>query len=144
MQLRIHFDQEISPSLYRRYSQYLFKKVKDDIEDSIDLRKYKVREPYILSSKFIKWKGETPKSIRLDYFVCHCLELVTVKGEYVIRLNDSLIIPKSRTRVSLLVRLLEYGNERIPACPVIRKVLVYYSKVYKELLPEFLKEEVFR
>lgn len=144
MQLRIHFDDEsINPSLYKNYCEFILDKINETIAQKADPRKYKVREELILKSSLISWRGDPPKSIDLMHLVCHCLSLKRIKGEYVITLNEYRLVPKSRTKLSKLIRLLEYGNEEIPPYPLIRSILVYYQKIYPNLMPEFMLERMF-
>ena len=124
MQFKIHFDAEVNPGLYRDYCMFLFDKVKESVSDLINPRKYKVREKAVIESSVMRWVV-VPLELDLVYYVENCLELVKVKGEYVIRVRDDLRVRGSRTKVKTLIRLLEYGNEKIPSYPVIRRVLLY-------------------
>lgn len=126
-------------NFYEEYSRFIFSRVKHSVEKSADPLKYKARVADVLSSSVIKWDGDPPPSfIDLRSYVIRCLVMVKVKGEYVIKINESQRVHKSRTKVSTLVRLLEYGNERVLAYPVITRVLMHYQKIYPYLVKEFL------
>lgn len=141
MQFKLHFDQEINPYLYKDYCEFIFDEVKDSVKELIDPRKYKVRQQAVLESSVIKWT-KVPKTISLVYYMTHCLELVKIKSEYVIRVNPKMTLPYSRTKVSLLIRLLEYGNEKIPPLPLLRRVMDYYAKNYQTLFDLFLERKM--
>lgn len=139
---KIHFDARINQSLYEDYCRFIFDSIQNNIEDLINSRKYKVRERLVLESSVIKWDIRPPSSIDLAKYVKNCLEMVRDKGEYVIQVSPLQKIENSSTKVSTLVRLLEYGNERIPPYPVIRTVMRYYRKFYSRLFIKFIKERM--
>lgn len=141
MQLRIHFENEISRDLYEDYSEFLFDRICEEVHDLINPRKYKVREPLVLSSSVIKWVHK-PQTIDLESYVERCLELVIVEGEFVIRVDPRSLVRGSRTRVLTLIRLLEYGSEVVPPYKVVTRVLLKYSKIYKRLLLSYLEERL--
>ena len=114
------------------YVRQLFKVIKDDIRTKANIQKYKVREPYILSMDFIKWRNEVPDHIDLFYYVTRCLVLKKEKECYVITLNDRALVNGSLTLVKDLIRLLEYGNEKLPAYPLIRNILMYHQEHWKD------------
>jgi hypothetical protein len=135
-------NKELMPSLYNDYSKFLFSKIKETISLEINSLKYKVREPYILSCSIIEWAGNPPKSIDLERIIKNCLVLKRIKGTYVIKVSNRKI-PGTYTKMSTLVRLLEYGNEDIPPYPLIRSVFKFYYKIYKDLIPQFMNERMF-
>lgn len=141
MQFKIHFEQRINPILYEDYCRFILDEVQDSIKDLINPLKYKVREEYVLSTPLIKWI-KVPKRIDLVYYITHCLELVKIKGDYVIRVSPKLKLPYSLTKVSFLIRLLEYGNEKLPALPVIRRVLSYYANNYQKLFDIYFERRM--
>lgn len=141
MLFRIHFNQEVYPPLYEDYCKFLFEEIKSSIRKSVNPRKYRVREKLVINSKVLKWKV-TPESLDLTKYVNSCLEMVKVKGDYVIRLNQKTKVDGSLTKVSTLIRLLEYGNEKIPPVPTIRNVFRYYSENYGDLLSEFFERRM--
>ena len=124
--------------LYNDFCKYLFSEIKDAVSQLADPRKYKVRERYVIESSVIKWRGDPPDSVDLMKLVVNSLELVKIRGEYFIRVNDRRLIPRSSTKVSTLVRLMEYGNEKIRPYPVITRVLRYYYENYQSLVKDFL------
>lgn len=140
LQFSIVFDFEVAPALYDAYCHFLFGKIKQKIREKANPRRYKVREPYVLNSSLIHWNKEPPKSLNLLWYLENCLEMVKVDGVYVIRLNRRRRINGSSTRVSTLVRMLEYGTTRIPPLPLVRRIMFYYSQVYQELILEFMEE----
>lgn len=145
MYFKIHFDKPVSSGLYKDYCDFIFESVKKSIERSVekstDREKYKVREPFILESSVMKWVVELDH-IDLVYYVTHCLEMVREKGEYVIRVSQSQKVYGSLMKVSTLIKLLEYGNEKLPPLPLIRTVFRYYEENYRYLLPEFLERRM--
>jgi hypothetical protein len=128
--------------LYRIYSEYLFKKIQRQLRKEVrkHIKRYEVRIPYLLTTSLIHWKKYPPKTINLFYYLDNCLELVNRKGTYVIKLNDYKLVRGSFTKVSTLIRILEYGTDKIPELPVIRHLFSYYSKNYNSLFNEFVKE----
>lgn len=132
--------EKINKFFYRRISQIIYRMLLEDIKNNINKKKYSIREKEILKSGVIQWDGKPPKSIDLVYYVTHCLELVYKRGCYVIQLNDRKIIPGSSTKVSTLIRLLEYGNEKITPYPYIRNFLMYYEDHYEDIAISFFKE----
>ena len=141
MQFKIHFDQEVNPGLYRDYCEFLFDRVEDSVRELINPLKYHVREKVVIKSPVIRWI-KVPDSVNLTQYVENCLEMVRDRGEYLIRVREDQRIRGSRTKVKTLIRLLEYGNDKIPAYPVIRVVLSYYSQIYQNLLVEFIRERM--
>lgn len=141
MQFKIHFDQEVNPGLYQDYCDFLFDMIERSVSELINPLKYHVREKSVIESPVIRWI-KVPKTINLVSYVENCLEMVRDKGEYVIRVREDQRVRGSRTKVKTLIRLLEYGNEKIPAYPVIRVVLKTYSKIYQNLLVEFIRERM--
>lgn len=141
MQFKIHFDSDINTDLYEDYCEFLLDRVKDSVHDLINPTKYHIREKYVIESSIMRWVI-VPKSIDLVHYVENCFEMVKYKGEYVIRVRDDLRVHGSKTKVKTLIRLLEYGNDKIPPYPVIRRVLFYYSQVYQDLLIDFIRERM--
>lgn len=133
---------KVNKHFYRTFCRLLFLSIKATIQTNINMKKYRVREKAILKSSVIQWDKKPPKELDLVYYINHCLELVFLNGNYVIRLNDKLKIPGSSTRVSTLIRLLEYGNEEIPAYPYIRTILADYRSSYLQKATEYIKEKL--
>lgn len=144
LRFKIHFDYKVSPALYEDYSRFIYRAVKRKIAQNINPLKYKIREPYILESSLIQWIGDPPEYIDLTYYINNCLEMRRERGEYVIQLNESLRIPGTYTKVSTLVRMLEYGTNKLPALPNIRRVMLYYSIVYQFQIIEYMKERLLK
>lgn len=144
MQFEIKLKQDTNRLLYREFSEYVFFCMKKTLSSQVHKysKKYKVRESVILESPLIKWKGQPPSRIDLPYYVENCLELVNIKGTYVIRLNDTWLVKDSLTKVKTLVRILEFGTLKIPALPLVTRLFRQYSKYYKLLFTEFVKERV--
>lgn len=141
MQFKLHFDYEVNCDLYEDYCKFIFDEVCSAVDNLVDPRKYRVRESYILTTPLMKWV-QVPKRINLVYYITHCLEMVKVKSEYVIRVNPRIKLPYALTKVEFLIRLLEYGNEKLPALPVIRRVMMYYSQNYQTMLDKFLERRM--
>lgn len=142
MFFKIHFETNIYSPLYEDYCKFLYEEIQQSIKDKVDKRKYDVRVPYIINSSVMKWNTKPPATVNLVYYITHCLELSKEKGEYVIRINPRIKVLGSKTKVSTLVRLLEYGNEKIPPLPVVRSVLLYYQVAYPYLLTEFIERRM--
>lgn len=143
MQFKIPFDSKGDSGLYNDYCRFVFSEIKKSIEALINPLKYQVRQNSVINSSVISWDSEEPpETINLVYYMTHCLEMVKVRKDYVIRVNDTRKISGSSTKVSTLVRLLEYGNESVSAYPVITRVLDYYRKNYKNLMIKFIRERM--
>lgn len=142
MFFKIHFDKEVYAPLYEDYCRFLYEEIQKSVKNSINKRKYDVRVPYVINSSIMKWNNKPPSSLNLVYYVTHCLELVREKNEYVIRVNPKMKVLGSKTKVSTLIRLLEFGNEKIPPLPVICSVLKYYQERYPYLLTEFIERRM--
>lgn len=128
--------------LYEDYCRFIFSEIRKAVENLADPLKYKVRSPDVLESSVIRWIGDPPDFIDLRSYVIRSLEMVRIKGEYIVRVSESQRVYGARTKVSTLVRLLEYGNEKVLAYPVITRVLQYYQKKYPYLLNEYFKKKV--
>ena len=135
MAMKLEIDhRKIPREFYSVFCKVLFMNLCKAIKENINPKKYKIRENAILSSSVIRWNKKPPRTIDLVYYITHCLELVYVKGNYIIRLNESKRIPGSSTKVSTLIRLLEFGNEKIPAYPYIRRYIQIYMDSYNEVI----------
>lgn len=136
LQLIIPIENEETGGLLDRYVRRLFQVIQQDIQYKANRKKYQVREPYILQMNFIKWNDKPPKELDLFYYITHCLCLHKGRGCYIIELDSRPLVTGSRTPVKDLVRLLEYGNEKLPAYPLISEILSYYQEHYED---EFVK-----
>lgn len=141
IQLKIHFDSDVNQGLYQDFCRYLFDQINETLSDLINDKKLNVRERLIIKSSVINWTTKVEK-INLRYYVENCLEMVSIKGDYIVRVRRDLRIKNSRSSVYTLIKLLEYGSETIPAYPVVRVVLLLYSDIYKNLLVDFIKERM--
>ena len=139
---RIHFDSKVHKGLYNSYCKFLFKMIKRTIHSVINPKKYKVREKVLLESSFIKWISYPPKRLDLAKLVENSLVMKRWRGEYIITLDYSKKLRGSTTKVSDIIRLLEYGAPGFPPYPVITRVLLYYSKVYRNLMIKFMKDQM--
>lgn len=144
IRFKIHFESIVERSLYEDYCKFIYESVQRTVKELIDPKKYRVREKLILESSVIKWEGHPPKHIDLAYYVENCLTMTKEDGEYVIHLDDYKVVTGSRTQVSTLVRLLEYGNEKIPPYPVVRRVMYYYYLKYPRLILQFMKARMMK
>lgn len=142
VRFKIHFDEIKDRKLYQEFCEFIYEEVVRSVKESINPLKYHVREKDVLASSLIKWVHRPPKSINLPYYVENCLVLVKEKGEYVIQIDTSMRVHYSKTPVSTLIRLLEFGNEKVKPLPVIRRVLAYYQNNYPYLVKEFIKRKV--
>lgn len=138
MYVKFKFTNPPYPALYNDYCQFLFESMKKSVIANMDLRKYKLREPLILSSSVIDWKYPQSR-INLTRYLRNCLELVKENGIYVVRVNPRMVIRNSRTKVSTLIRLLEYGNEKIPPLPLLRTIFQIYRDTYPDRIVEFIE-----
>lgn len=141
MYVELKFNEELDKGLYEDYCRFIFQEIKSMISQKVNPLKYHVRETFVLNSKVIKWIYK-PTSLDLVYYINHCLEMKKVRGVYVIRLNEKMKVRGSRTKVSTLVRLLEYGNEVLKPLPLVRTVMSYYQKSYPYLLKEFFERRL--
>lgn len=141
IQLKIHFDSDVNQGLYQDFCSYLFDQINETLSDLINDKKLNVRERLIVKSSVINWTTKVEK-INLRYYIENCLEMVSIKGDYIVRVRRDLRIKNSRSSVYTLIKLLEYGNRTIPAYPVVRVVLLLYSDIYKNLLVDFIKERM--
>lgn len=139
MHIDLVFDNELDPGLYQRYSQFIYRRVLDDVQRLANRkrRNYQVRVPYIMN--LVPWINK-PKEINLVDYVTHSLRLRKVHDTYVIDLDSSHRVKGSNMKVSQLVRLLEYGTIELKELPVIRRVFNKYSQSYKGLFDDYLKE----
>lgn len=145
IQFKIPFSTKDDKGFYDDYCRFIFSEVKKSIESLINPLKYQVRQKSIIDSSVIVWDSEEPpETINLVYYVNNCLEMVKVRKEYVIRLNDTRKVSGSSTKVSTLIRLLEYGNENVDPYPVITRVLSYYKYNYKNFMIKFIRERMKR
>lgn len=137
---KIHFDEEIYRPLYNDYCKFLFGSIKDSIRRQMKKEKYEIRESVIIKSSVIRWYKSPPKKLDIAKYINSCLELIKIRGEYVVALNERKRVKGSSTKVSTLVRLIEYGNEVITPYPLIRRIISYYQSHYKDMILEFMKE----
>lgn len=142
MQLEIIFEEKLTPDLYSNYSRFVFSHMKKKLHKILQKhrKKYLVREDAILKCSLIKWIKSPPDSIDLVNYVENCLELVRFKGIYIIRINPHQRIFNSYTPVSQLIRILEYGTDKIPELPILRRLFSYYRINYKYKFVEYMKE----
>lgn len=142
MQFEI-FVPNANPYIYAEFSRFIFDDMKDTIKTLVDhnSKHYKIREPLVLSSSLIDWV-KTPKEINLEYYVKNCLELRKYHGKYIIRINPNKLIKGTKTPVIKLIRMLEYGTNRMPEYSLIRKVFAYYSKNYLTLFNKFVERRL--
>lgn len=138
VQFKIEFDETYSPALYQDYSKFVFESVIDTLRDQVNLRKYKVRESQVLESSVINWTHK-PRTVNLYRLVEDSLVLRRENGVYTICLDSYKYVPGSKTKLSTLVRLLEYGNEKIQPYPLVSSVLHYFAENYKFMVLEFMK-----
>jgi len=142
MQIRLEFNENINQSVYKSFSKYILKEVKRSIRKLADPRKYKVRESLVIDSPLIKWNRK-PNSIDLLQYINECLVLRYIKGCFVITLDDHKRIRRSRTKLSKLIRMLEYGTDSIPAYPLIRSVMQYYQENYSLMVMNYVKGSLY-
>lgn len=140
MRLEIPYDESYYRPLYDTYCKQLYKVIQDEIRYSLNYNKYLIREPYILKMNFIKWKNKPLDKIDLRFYITHCLVLNKTKDGYVIELNDTALVTGSLTKVKDLIRLIEYGNEILPAYPLIRNVLAYYQVHWQDEFQNVLEK----
>lgn len=138
--MRLELDpSHVNKYMYISYCKFIFKLVKLEIANTIQPYQYKAREKDILKSNLITWDKNPPKHLDLVKYVKDCLELANENGTLVIRLNDTKIIPGSSTKVSTLIRLLEFGNETVRPYPFIRDILIKFERVYRESMLDYMR-----
>lgn len=144
MQFRIPQGQ-IESRFYDDFCRYLFKRVNRSVEELASQKKYRVREKVVCSSTLLQWTvPEIPSEIGLYHYVINCLSLVYEKGEYIIQVNPRTLVRGTTTPVRTLVRLLEYGNEKLPPYPMITRVLEFYQENYSYFVKDYLRRKVVR
>ena len=141
MRLEIKFDENLIPSVYTNYSKFIYRQMKRQVHLIVlkNYKKYQIREDLVRNCGLIKWKGD-PSPLDLVRYVENCLQLVKDKGVYVVRINPYLRVKNSYTPIATLVKILEYGTEKIPELPILRRVFMYYRLHYKYLFVEYMKE----
>lgn len=131
------YSEDLNLSEMYRYACFLLDKLKDDIDDLPD-DKFKVRYDYIVDN-FIKWNIKPKSKIDLKQIVKDSFIIQLYDKGYCIMLDPNKIIPFSSTKYSTVVRLIEYGNEKITAYPFLHKLFnEYYLKFDNELYEEYL------
>lgn len=141
MRLEIKFNEEIHPSLYKDYSKFLYQSILRSISREIDPFRYSIREPFVQQLGLIKWK-KYPRRVDLASQIKNCLILSKENGIYVIKLDDKSLVRGSRTKVSTVVRALEYGCKWMNPYPLVRRVLLDYQFHYDEMLVDFIRERM--
>lgn len=144
MQFEIRVD-DLDSEFYDDYAEFVFSEVEEDISDLVErnIKKYRAREFVVINSPLMKWKRSPPSRINLARYVRNCLSLIKVRGVYVVRLDESQTVRGSLTKVSTLVRALEYGTETIPEFSLIRRVVSYYRDNCNDMFDEYIEERLF-
>lgn len=118
--------------LIPQFCRLLLKNIKTDIRDNISHRKFDRYEKYLLDSDIIRWTIDKPNSINVvelcniiaNNFKCYEMK----DNSFSIKIDRSVKLRGSRTRIAVLARLLDKGNEEIPGTLFISSVLNKYSK----------------
>lgn len=144
MEIRIEMKEGVKPSICSSFARYLSRRLQRDISREVrrKSKNYKVREEFILTTPLIKWTSRPPKSIDLISYFDNCVEVKRLRGAYVIQINPRPLVKGSKTTVKYLIRVLEYGTQKLPALPVVRKIFSYYSRNYLKMFNDYLKESL--
>lgn len=143
MLLKLNFNADIRKDLYHDISKFIYKNMLEDIQTLTKKKSanYKMREPLLFDSNLIDWVKK-PKSLDLVDYVNNSIKLNEVNGTYEITLDESKKVRGSNTKVSKLVRLLEFGTLEIKELPVLRRVFLQYKDNYHKLVYDYFKEEM--
>lgn len=143
MLLKLNFNADIRKDLYHDISKFIYKNMLEDIRILTKKKSanYKMREPLLFDSNLIDWVKK-PKSLDLVDYVNNSIKLNEVNGTYEITLDESKKVRGSNTKVSKLVRLLEFGTLEIKELPVLRRVFLQYKDNYHKLVYDYFKEEM--
>lgn len=143
MLLKLNFNADIRKDLYHDISKFIYKNMLEDIQTLTKKKSanYKMRESLLFDSNLIDWVKK-PKSLDLVDYVNNSIKLSEVNGTYEITLDESRKVRGSNTKVSKLVRLLEFGTLEIKELPVLRRVFLQYKDNYHKLVYDYFKEEM--
>ncbi len=143
MLLKLNFNADIRKDLYHDISKFIYKNMLEDIQILTKKKSanYKMRESLLFDSNLIDWVKK-PKSLDLVDYVNNSIKLNEVNGTYEITLDESRKVRGSNTKVSKLVRLLEFGTLEIKELPVLRRVFLQYKDNYHKLVYDYFKEEM--
>ena len=143
MLLKLNFNADIRKDLYHDISKFIYKNMLEDIRILTKKKSanYKMRESLLFDSNLIDWVKK-PKSLDLVDYVNNSIKLNEVNGTYEITLDESKKVRGSNTKVSKLVRLLEFGTLEIKELPVLRRVFLQYKDNYHKLVYDYFKEEM--
>ena len=118
--------------LIPQFCRLLLKNIKTDIRDNISYRKFNRYEKYLLESNLIRWKVDKPSSINvveLCNIIANSFKCYEMKdNSFSIKIDRSIKLRGTKTRIATIARLLDKGNEEIPGTLFISSVLNKYSK----------------
>ena len=118
--------------LIPQFCRLLLKNIKTDIRDNISYRKFNRYEKYLLESNLIRWTVDKPDSINvveLCNIIANSFKCYEMKdNSFSIKIDRSVKLRGTKTRIATIARLLDKGNEKVPGTFFISSVLNKYSK----------------
>jgi len=136
MKFDIVLKEKVSRSLYSMFCLALYRKILKEIRQDINYQRYDLRQEEILKYNLIQW-DTTPRNINIKRYIEDCVVLTLNNGIYSIGLDENAIVRYSTTKVSTLVRIIEYGTEHISPHPYVIPLLKYYAENYEKLFRNF-------
>ena len=132
----------------KQYNKYmneflntLISDMQNDILNTVNYNKLSKRESYLLNCNLIKW---TKKPTHIDmyklvYLIVSNIEYKCIKGNtYMIYINPKTYFPNSRTKLELISRLLDKGNEVLPPIHFISRIFRKYKRNINRYFDSFI------
>jgi len=148
LQFKLAYKNQEEKLLIDNFCTILLYDIKKDVTDNISPIKMKLKERDLFYAKWIKWNTNIG-SLSINYILKLIIDniIFTEKdnaGEFTIEINKEVYLPNSKTKLEVVARFINYGNEISPPTTFITSIFNKYQEEMKEYWEAYLyynKEE---
>lgn len=134
-------DDKTSP-LIPEFCNMLVSEIRSEIKMNLRNLKLNIREDLLLNASWIRWfnKPDHIDMIKLGLYIADSIICRSIKeNTYVIEINPKAYLPSSKTKLSMVARFLDRGDQNISPMYFINVILMKYRNRIKEYWRSFIQ-----
>lgn len=134
-------DDKTSP-LIPEFCNMLVFEIRSEIKMNLRNLKLNIREDLLLNASWIRWinKPDHIDMIKLGLYIADSIVCRSIKeNTYVIEINPKTYLPGSKTKLSMVARFLDRGDQSISPMYFINVILMKYRNKIREYWRSFIQ-----
>lgn len=131
------------PDKVRDFVIYMAVSLANELKRAIDTQRYKSSKWPPLSVSYTSYKKRHRLKLRIweaTGYLKHHIHIFRQGSNLVVGFQEKDVYPRSRVRLNLIAKYIEYGTNKIPARPLFRPILLQVRKHIAQYFKRYLRD----